>query len=271
MQWIVNDLREGYRQIVSDVIEFGRPVAPRGQLTHEVLGATIILRDPRDSLPYGIGRKFSAAIAAAEALQLIGGVSHPELMASIGRFREFQDGGTFHGAYGPRVRHQLHSVARRLQRDPDTRQAVVTIWDPAYDAHTDGLRDYPCTLSLHFMVRDDALDLHVTMRSNDVWWGLAHDVFQFTQLQQTMAAALGFELGQYYHHANSLHFYERDREQLQLLHPYEHHERTVACGLRNFDHLDRSMMRARDILAGDTEAQDEDEAWYIGVLGRYLV
>ena len=98
----------------ADRTKMGELVAPRDQPTREVLGATIVVEDPTNVLPIGVTRNAHLPIAAAEALQLIGGVSHPELMCRIAsKFPNFMDGGVFHGAYGPRVRPQLASVVRR--------------------------------------------------------------------------------------------------------------------------------------------------------------
>jgi thymidylate synthase len=218
---VVHDLQLGYRQVVAEVIEFGEPVAPRGRPTRELRGVEIIVQDPSRTLPMHVGRKVNSSIAAVEALQLIGGVLHPELLTNASdAFREFMDGGTFHGGYGQRVRSQLPIAVRRLVDDPDTRQAVVTIWDPVHDLFVEGVRDYPCTISLHFLIRNELLELHTHMRSNDVWRGLAYDAFVFTQLQQAVARSLGREAGPYHHHAVSLHLYADDLNNASAMFTY---------------------------------------------------
>jgi len=281
--WTVKDMRSGYVEVCRDVLEHGALTSPRGQLTREVVGASIKLLNPERSLPTGVGRKPNVAIGAAEALQLIGGVSHPSLMTNITRnFVEFLDGGTFHGAYGPRLRPQLANVARRLQEDPDTRQAVVTVWDPLHDTQR-GVKDLPCTVMLHFLIRDDHLQLHTTMRSNDVWWGLAYDVFQFTQLQLAMAQVLEVPVGPYFHNATSLHVYERDWHRVQGLHEYvgvqglpayegDHGvvDDILSVGLGRTTSWDDTAERARAILRVDGDADDAVEMWYHDTLRPYF-
>jgi thymidylate synthase len=224
----VPNLRAGYVDVCRRVVLEGRSVRPRGLLTHELTDVTIEVLDPTDVLPIGVGRKLNPAIAAAEALQLIGGRSDPELMVRISKnFEQFMDGGRFWGAYGDRVRldsrgegddvHQAEIVVARLKRDPDSRQALIVLWRPELDLNFDGKHDYPCTTMLMFLIREGKLQLHVTMRSNDVWWGLAYDAFQFTQLQLTVAHSLGVQAGSYYHHAVSLHAYERDFPAIGML------------------------------------------------------
>jgi len=224
----VPNMRTGYLDICRRVVEQGSRVAPRGIVTHELTDVIIEVKNPRDCLPVGVGRKLNSAIAAAEALQLIGGVSTPQLLSDITpNFDQFKDGDRFWAAYGDRVRftpepeamlsgplaslHQASAVVRKLTADPDSRQAVMTLWQPAKD-NEQGKHDYPCTTSLIFTIRSGLLSLHTTMRSNDVFWGLAYDAFQFTQLQLTVAGALGVQAGPYFHHAISLHAYERDFE-----------------------------------------------------------
>lgn len=283
MLWRVPDLNRGWLTVVDDVREFGEPVAPRDQPTREVLGATIVVEDPTNVLPLGVTRNAHLPIAAAEALQLIGGVSHPELMCRIAsKFPNFMDGGVFHGAYGPRVRPQLASVVRRLSADKDTRQALLTIWDPALDAHVDGLKDYPCTTVLHFMIRKDRLVLHTTMRSNDVYWGLTYDAFQFTQLQLTVANALGLEAGPYYHHVNSLHIYERDFAAHDNILPImidPPRQPLWLKGLKGYgptplDKFEMAALTARSILAHgvdmETDHRTDTEYWYGTMMAKYI-
>ena len=63
------------------------------------------------------------------------------------------------------------------------------------------------------MLRDGKLHLIVYMRSNDVIWGLPHDVFCFTMLQEIVARELEADLGLYRHMVGSLHLYEDNREE----------------------------------------------------------
>src|SRR5262249_5641171 len=52
------------------------------------------------------------------------------------------------------------------------------------------------------------LHMMTSMRSNDVYFGLPHDVFAFTFLQEIVARTLSLELGAYHHSVGSLHVYE---------------------------------------------------------------
>lgn len=265
----IDDMPSGYARVCQIVAEEGRHVAPRGLATREVPGVTIRVDNPYLALPIGVGRKLNVAIAAAEAAQLVGGVSYPELMSRITKtFDDFRDDGTFHGAYGPRVRPQLPAVVSRLREDPDTRQAIIVLWDPLHDLFVPDSRDYPCTIALQYFVRGGALEAHTIMRSNDVWWGLAYDVFQFTQLQFTIANVLHLDIGAYYHHVHSLHAYERDLAGIAGL------ERRLGSSV---DHpfvygfagetMEYAMASARRVLCGVPAPGAPD--WYEKTLGRF--
>lgn len=219
MTIVVDNMQDGYLRAIDTVLKHGQVVAPRGLATREVLGFQMLLTDPTMCFANGVGRKLSPAVAAAEALQLVGGFSDPAAMLKVSpHFEKFLDGGVLHAPYGPRVMPHLQRVVQRLTADPFTRQAVISIWDPVQDLHVDGSRDYPCTTHLQFMGRHNergqvALDLHVSMRANDAWHGFPYDVFQFAFLQLSLASVLDMPVGRYFHHATSFHLYEAQLEQ----------------------------------------------------------
>jgi thymidylate synthase len=136
----------------------------------------------------------------------------------IRRYEKYAEpDGNIWGAYGPRMfggeRSQYEVVRDRLKARPDTRKAVIQLFD-----REDILADYedvPCTCTLQFLVRDGFLHLVIHMRSNDVFMGLPHDVFAFTMIQEILANDLGMKLGTYKHMVGSFHLYDRDREKVE--------------------------------------------------------
>lgn len=119
------------------------------------------------------------------------------------------------------VTDQLRFVIEKFKQDIDTREAVITIHDPISDNFNqneeDGdkaslllTKDTPCTRSIHFMIVDGKMNCYVDMRSNDVIWGFsAVNVFNFTLMQEYVAAIVGVSVGKYYHKADNLHVYEQ--------------------------------------------------------------
>ena len=116
------------------------------------------------------------------------------------------------GAYGPRIfgpnveLSQLTRVVELLRVKNDTRQAVIQI----FDRNDIGKKDVPCTCTLQFMARGGRLNMMTSMRSNDAYLGLPHDVFAFTWLQEVVARTLALDVGDYHHAVGSLHLYDRN-------------------------------------------------------------
>jgi thymidylate synthase len=214
----IPDAVNGYVDLVQHVLKHGKEAAPRGMKTREIEDAVIRIDDVHNTLPLGVGRGTVAGIGAVEACQLLAGVSMPKLVMEIGpQFKNYtEDNGLFHGAYGLRTVDQYGPIIERLKNDPDSRQAVVTIWDPKLDL-LPSKRDYPCTILHQFRIRDNKLNMSVYMRSNDVWLGAAYDFFQFTRVQIAMASVLGIKPGKYTHHVGSLHIYEQHYDMAENL------------------------------------------------------
>jgi thymidylate synthase len=207
----IEDGVNGYVDLVNHVLKHGEPAAPRGLNTLEIEDATIHIRNAANALPLGVNRGTVSGIGAVEACQLLSGTSFPKLVIDIGpQFANYtEDDGMFHGSYGTRTKGQYDVMVDRLKKDPDTRQAVVTIWNPERDM-LEKKRDYPCTILHQFRIRRNRLNMSVYMRSNDVWLGAAYDFFQFTRVQIAIASILGIEPGSYSHHVGSLHIYEEN-------------------------------------------------------------
>ena len=102
---------------------------------------------------------------------------------------------------------QLDYVVQELQRDPNSRRAVISLYDGK--EHSTYQYDTPCTLAIHFYIEDNKLDMSVMMRSNDLVYGFCNDQYCFSKLQQLIAERLGCEVGIYYHFASNMHIYER--------------------------------------------------------------
>ena len=132
------------------------------------------------------------------------------------RFGEYSDDGvTVHGAYGFRWRQhfgadQLRLVERELLEHPDTRRAVLQMWDPRADLEklSSGGRDVPCNTTAYFDLRGGALNMMVSNRSNDAIWGAyGANAVHFSVMQEYLAARLGVPVGKYHQVSNNLHIY----------------------------------------------------------------
>jgi thymidylate synthase len=185
--------------------------ATRGA-NREILGTSIQITRPRARLSRTEtrGRPFSALG------ELLWYLSRENKLAFIEPFipayrKESEDGLTVYGGYGPRLfkqrgHDQIANVLAKLRDRPATRKAVVQLFN-AEDL-SEPHNEIPCTTTLQFLVRENALEMIVTMRSNDAYKGLPHDVFCFTMLQEILARSLGCDVASYRHFAGSMHLYE---------------------------------------------------------------
>lgn len=214
----MGDLQNEYVDLIEIIAQRGLPVECRGEKTYEVTNATLVFPDvTAPLLPVRVGRKINLKLAAVETLDMIAGTCHADLVRRAAP--EYGDvlvnpADLDYGAYGPRLTDQLQRCVTTLRVDPTTRQAVATVWR-SDDLTHDG--DRPCTIFMQFLIREGELQLHVTMRSNDVWLGTPYDIFAFTQIQRTVAYALDVPAGPYVHHATSLHLYARNLDQAENL------------------------------------------------------
>ena len=117
------------------------------------------------------------------------------------------DEGNVNSNYGHqwKRRYQLEKVITKLKTNPSTRQACVSI----YDGKEIGkyYNDTPCTYAVQFTIVNNKLDMCVTMRSNDLWYGFCNDQYQFSKLQEMVSKRLDIETGVYYHFAHNMHLY----------------------------------------------------------------
>ena len=100
---------------------------------------------------------------------------------------------------------QLDYIVNLLKENPETRQACISIYDGK--EHPDYKNDTPCTYAIQFTILHGRLDMCVTMRSNDLWYGFCNDQYCFSKLQKMVSNRLNIEPGVYYHFAHNMHLY----------------------------------------------------------------
>ena len=100
---------------------------------------------------------------------------------------------------------QIDYVVGLLASNPNTRQAAISVYDAK--EHAKYKHDTPCTYAIQFTILNDKLNMCVTMRSNDLWYGFCNDQYCFSMLQKLVADKLAIPVGTYYHFAHNLHLY----------------------------------------------------------------
>lgn len=196
--------------------------APRGMQINEITDYMFTVENPISCLYDNIRRGSQEKYIAAEFLWYFSGRRD---LAFIEKYASFwkhvaNDDATLNSAYGHLLfsRKNEHGKTQwewaydSLVADRDTRQAIMHFNTP--DHQRDGNKDFVCTLSGNFHIRENKLNLTINMRSNDAILGTATDVAFFCVLQIQMWYLLqetypDLELGTYSHYVHSLHIYER--------------------------------------------------------------
>ena len=167
------------------------------------------------------------------------------------------DGITCNSAYGDIIfkRHgfnQYDKVVELLKKYPNSRRAVINLNVP--NENVIDTKDEICTISLTFYIRNNLLYCSTVMRSNDLYTGLPYDVAFFTSLQKMMANDLGVKCGSYYHHAVSLHVYEKDVNKL---------EKIINEPVKNIIKFDLNKLNMYKNMLGSLMDKDDDPKTHI--------
>jgi thymidylate synthase len=205
------------RSVVEEIQLLGERINPSKGGCMELTGVLLEVTDPRARLSRTEtrGKPFSCL---GELCWYMAGSNELEFISYYLPYSEYANGDVVLGGYGPRLFNwygldQLANVTELLRKKSASRQAVIQLFDARDIA--EGHKSIPCTCSLQFMIRRDALHLVTYMRSNDVFLGLPHDVFSFTMIQEIIARTLSVELGSYKHVVGSLHLYDYNRKAVQ--------------------------------------------------------
>ena len=206
---------------------------PRNLKCYEVLNDdwSVDMDDPVITIPE---RKLSYDFMMGEAAWMLEGRNDVESVSKFANsIKRFSDNGiTFYGAYGPKIIDQWPYVLDALEKDKNTRQAVINIWRE----NPRSSLDVPCTLSLQFFLREasDELWLHTiaTMRSNDAWLGTPYDTFNFSAISFYLCLLLNqretkCKLGKLTIQAGSRHLYDTDAHKLDKVLISTHNENRI--------------------------------------------
>jgi thymidylate synthase len=125
------------------------------------------------------------------------------------------DGTTLGGSYGYRWRHhfgtdQLKNLINLLKKDPNSRRAVLAMWDPLEDSErVMTSKDVPCNTTVYFKVVGKYLHMTVCNRSNDIIWGCyGANAVHMSYMMEFVASSLKLQVGTYTQISNDWHIYE---------------------------------------------------------------
>ena len=191
-------------------------ISDRGQSfagTKAIFNESFMINHPRDNNIETDYRKFNIRYAQAEWDWYLSGdptiKKLGDIYGSIPQiWHKMQDyEGKVRSNYGWQWEreYQLDKVVAMLKENPETRQAVISIYDGKEIASY--RNDTPCTYGVSFTILSGKLTMSVLMRSNDLWFGFCNDQYCFSNLQIIVAERLGLPVGTYHHHVTNFHIY----------------------------------------------------------------
>ena len=200
---------EAYEYLHDRIIQDGVDFAG----TKALFNVGFYITDPMDNKIINKERNWKLDYAEAEWQWYLKGSPYVfELGKIYGKIPEIwkrmaDDSGRVNSNYGYQWNRngQLEKIIQMLQDNPDTRQATVSIYDGK--EIQDYSYDTPCTYAIQFTILHGRLDMCVTMRSNDLWYGFCNDQYCFSELQKLVSKQLNIETGVYYHFAHNMHLY----------------------------------------------------------------
>ena len=206
---VFRNANEAYEYIHDNILQHGVPFGD----TKALFNVGFYMTDPKDRKIVNKERKWSEEYAEAEWQWYLSGDPHIDTLGDIyGKVPEIwkrmaNEKGYVNSNYGYQWERnaQLDMVVEMLKHNPETRQACISIYDGK--EITDYAFDTPCTYAVQFTIVNNRLDMCVTMRSNDLWYGFCNDQYQFSKLQEMVCRRTEYEMGTYYHFAHNLHIY----------------------------------------------------------------
>jgi thymidylate synthase len=219
-----------------------------------------VYQNPRERVLWSASRDANPFFHLFEAMWMLAGRNDVHFPAKFAKqIKEYSDNGeTLHGAYGHRWRKhfkfdQLNWVIDLIQNHPDTRRAVLTMWDASLDPYMvdEGGRDVPCNTHVYFSVQNGRVNMTVCNRSNDLVWGAyGANVVHMSYLHEYVALGAGYEVGEYRQFSNDLHIYEEhwkllDSPRVMEEDPYQ--SSNLMKHLSLFDHPAQRFVFDRDI------------------------
>jgi thymidylate synthase len=200
---------EAFRYFYKTISKHGRKFAD----TRALFNIGFTLHKPQMRTIPTEFRKWNLEYAEAEWQWYLSGERSIRALGNIyGKVPEIwkrmaDDNGNVNSNYGWQWQRnkQLDNIVDLLKREKHTRQATISIYDgKEYDSYT---YDTPCTYAVQFTNVENRLNMCVTMRSNDLWYGFCNDQYQFSKLLELVCERTGLDMGTYYHFAHNLHIY----------------------------------------------------------------
>lgn len=119
--------------------------------------------------------------------------------------------GKFDYTYSGRIAQALPDIIEHLKENPNSRQAILTVWWPWDVKCIGGIARVPCSIYYQFLIRDKAMHIIYNQRSSDIITHFGNDIWMAGKLLGYVSEMVGTNKpGMIYHNITSLHAYKKD-------------------------------------------------------------
>ena len=218
MMWIFNNANSAFDHYKNQILLYGVDF----DNTKALFNVGFTIENPMDNHIDCKQRDWKQSYAEAEWQWYLSGDRNIKKLGELyGKVPEIwkrmaDNAGNVNSNYGWQWKRneQLDYVVDILKHNPKTRQAAISIYDGKEIKNAHYNNDTPCTYAVQFTIVNNKLNMCVTMRSNDLWYGFCNDQYCFSRLQLMIADRLEIRLGTYFHFAHNLHLYNNIIEKL---------------------------------------------------------
>ncbi|WP_134683214.1 thymidylate synthase [Brevibacillus migulae] len=207
-----------YLSLISDVLENGYSDQNRTGIPTKKLFGRSFTFDLRNEFPILTTKQVFFKTAVKELLWIY------QLQSNdVGKLREMgvtvwdewaREDGTIGKAYGYQIRkhRQIDKLIEGLQKDPQGRRHIMSLWD-MNDLEDMALQ--PCAFMTMWDVSDGYLNCTLVQRSADLGLGVPFNFTQYAVLVHMIAQVTGLKPGMFIHFLNNAHIYENHEAALR--------------------------------------------------------
>lgn len=213
---------QDFYNILSDVLNFGKIIYPRGLKVLEIENYNYSL-PPYTRFCTFNSRNLNIDYIKKEFLWYLAGQKYDTTITEHAKMWKslVNKDGSINSNYGRYIWGEIKQfdyVINTLKADSDSRRASIIILTPEHllsDTY-----DIPCTYALNFRIRENKVNMTVRMRSQDAIFGMGNDAPCFSFIHEMVYLMLKekypeLTYGTYYHSADSFHVYERHFDMLK--------------------------------------------------------
>jgi thymidylate synthase len=221
-----------YAENIFEIKQNGNISKDRTGVGTKRIQSTVIHSNLQDEFPILVGKKINFQSAFVEMVWMLSGRIDVEWLRKNGvnYWNDWEDtDGNIGKGYGWQFRNfggdengkggvdQLNFVVNELKKNPDSRRALISLWNPNQLQET---TLPPCHFLYHFLsyISDKDgkryLDLHVTQRSADYFLGVPYNLVMSGIFVTLMAKHLGMQVGSIHQTFNDSHTYLNHSEQV---------------------------------------------------------